>query len=155
MPEAQMILFTFLCLTYYQPIDSNTGTVVSSWVFLFIYFFVRKSIFKQSKAGLNSRVFLLDCACNNWITYYSTIKSTMKYVKRDCIFFSFKSTNKELNVFRYKNVLCIYPTLLLRAGCDTRSIFNELQLVWIQSLPSLRLVAVSKLKSSVYPTIYP
>ena len=27
--------------------------------------------------------------------------------------------------------------------------------VWIQSFPSRRLVAIAKLKSTVYPTIYP
>ncbi len=52
--------------------------------------------------------------------------------------------------------LHIYPTPPPHAGCNTSLIFlSGVQLVWIQSFPSSRPVAILKLMSSVYPTIYP
>ena len=48
------------------------------------------------------------------------------------------------------------PNPSARAEYDTRSIFSaEFLQVWIQSIPSPRLVASPKLKNTVCPTIYP
>ena len=38
-------------------------------------------------------------------------------------------------------LVCIYPNSLLQEGCDTKSIFKQSKLVWIQSFSSSRLVA--------------
>ena len=44
----------------------------------------------------------------------------------------------------------IYPKPTLWAGCDTKSIWRGVKLVWIQHFPSPRLVASSKLMNSVH-----
>ena len=46
-----------------------------------------------------------------------------------------------------------FTILSLQAGCDTKSIFK--QLIWIQSFPSSRLVAIARLDSPFYLTILP
>ena len=43
----------------------------------------------------------------------------------------------------------------MQEGCDTRSFLNEAQQVWIQSFSLFRPVAVPRLESLVFPSIYP
>ena len=48
----------------------------------------------------------------------------------------------------------IFTNLSTQTGCDTMSIFKWSLQVWILSLPSPRLVAIPRLKSPVFTTIY-
>ena len=49
---------------------------------------------------------------------------------------------------------CIHPTPLPGAGCNTKSFFkSKVHLVRIQCFPSLRLVAIPKLKSPICPHV--
>ena len=49
----------------------------------------------------------------------------------------------------------IYPTPPLKQDMTQGQFLSGDQQVWIQSFPSPRLVALPRLKNSVYPTIYP
>ena len=49
----------------------------------------------------------------------------------------------------------ICPTPLTQNGCDKRSILCGVNSVWIQSFLSDKLVATTRLKNLVGPTIYP
>ena len=60
----------------------------------------------------------------------------------------------ELDALTSPKILCKYPNLMLWTGCDTRSIFSGVVLVWIQ-LSFSKAFAVLWLKGIVYPTIYP
>ena len=51
------------------------------------------------------------------------------------------------------DTVCIYPTLLPWAECDTRSIFKLTRLVWMQSSPFPILIAQWRLKKTACPTI--
>ena len=54
---------------------------------------------------------------------------------------------------RCASYVCIYPIQPPQTGCDTRSIFSGVQLVWIKSFLSPRLVTVPRWKNSVCPNI--